>query len=200
MSTDLLPFNSTKLERDLSNTVSRVSAVPVIIKQVWNAVTCPSAILPWLAWALDVSNWDTTWTDDVKRATIANSVNLHRHSGTIGALKSALIALGYAITVNEYVSGPYTFGLSVDASSSGIPPAAYAQIESVALDVKNVRSKLTGLTVNLVSAANIYQATFAISGEVTAIYPVVATSLMSIASDFEGSAEATVDTASVLPA
>jgi phage tail P2-like protein len=80
----LLPPNATSQERDMANTVARISDVPVPVRDVWNVQTCPSAILPWLA-----------WSDDTKRAVIASSISLHRIKGTVASVKRALAVAGY---------------------------------------------------------------------------------------------------------
>ena len=46
MSNNLLPSNATTLERNLATVGADVVDVPVIVKQVWNADTCPTDVLP----------------------------------------------------------------------------------------------------------------------------------------------------------
>lgn len=95
MSNSLLPPNATPFELALEGATSRVSNVPLPIRDVWNVQTCPSAVLPWLAWAFDVNEWDSNWPDQVQRAVIAASVAVHKIKGTVGSVKQALAVAGY---------------------------------------------------------------------------------------------------------
>jgi len=69
--------------------------VPVPNATLWTPATCPAALLPWLAWALSVDEWDGTWPEERQRAVIAASVAVHRRKGTRGAVVAALAAAGY---------------------------------------------------------------------------------------------------------
>jgi hypothetical protein len=62
---------------------------------VWNPQTCPSNLLPWLAWALGVNEWDSNWPDATKRAVIAGSAALHKIKGTPQSIINALAAAGF---------------------------------------------------------------------------------------------------------
>lgn len=91
----LLPPNATAAERNLEAATERISDVPVPLRDTWNPDTCPASLLPWLAWQFSVDQWDANWTDDVKRAVIKSAVNVHRHKGTIGAVRAVFTALGF---------------------------------------------------------------------------------------------------------
>lgn len=90
--TSLLPHNATATERAIEAASDRPIAVPV--GDLWNPDTCPSALLPWLAWALSVDEWDPDWSDEAKRATIAASLEIHRRKGTVWAMRRALDVAG----------------------------------------------------------------------------------------------------------
>lgn len=87
---DLLPPNSTPLERALSGPTGRLTAIPTPIDALWRWDECPSNLLPWLAWALSVDFWDETWPDARKRALIRESFELHRKKGTLYGIKRYL--------------------------------------------------------------------------------------------------------------
>lgn len=90
----LLPLNSTQFEDALEAATSAMTDLPVPISALWDASRCPAAHLPWLAWALSVDEWDPTWTEDTQRAVIASSVEVHRHKGTVWAMRRALGVAG----------------------------------------------------------------------------------------------------------
>lgn len=95
----LLPPNASALERAIAATGAGIDTLPVAVRDTWNPTTCPPGLLPWLAWALAVDEWDEAWSDAVKRAVIADAVELHRHRGTVWSLKKALAPLGMAVDV-----------------------------------------------------------------------------------------------------
>lgn len=91
----LLPPNSTPLERAVDRSAAtRLAALPSVVASLWNAATCPAALLPYLAWARSVDEWDEGWGEEKKRATIAESRYIHQHKGTLSAIYRALAALG----------------------------------------------------------------------------------------------------------
>lgn len=93
-SPSLLPSNATPAERALELAMSRLSEIPVPIASLWSSADCPADVLPWLAHAMSVDAWKATWTTQTKRNVIAQSIDVHRHKGTVGAVKKALVAAG----------------------------------------------------------------------------------------------------------
>lgn len=91
----LLPQSASPAEYAMEQAVGRAEDVPVPIRPLWDAETCPVALLPWLAWALNIDEWDEQWTPAEKRASILAAVQIHRRKGTIGAIRRALTAAGY---------------------------------------------------------------------------------------------------------
>jgi phage tail P2-like protein len=89
----LLPRNSTPLERAASLAIGRFNP-PKIVPSLWNAATCPPAVLPFLAWALSVDEWDHDWSIDKKRAVIAAARQIHKKKGTPFSVRTALASLG----------------------------------------------------------------------------------------------------------
>ena len=79
----------------MEGAVSRLSDVPVLVRNVWNSQTCPANVLPWLAWALAVNEWDSNWPEETQRAVIAASAAVHRIKGTVASIKQALAVAGY---------------------------------------------------------------------------------------------------------
>ena len=89
----LLPPNSTPFERALSRTLGRFNP-PAVVPALWNAATCPPAVLPFLALALSVDEWDQRWSIDKKRNVIAAARYIHQHKGTPAAVRRALASVG----------------------------------------------------------------------------------------------------------
>lgn len=92
----LLPPNATAQELAIEQVTARIEDVPIPIKTLWNPHTCPVELLPWLAWAFGVDEWDSTWDEDIKRQVVASSLEIRKHKGTVWAVRQALISAGYA--------------------------------------------------------------------------------------------------------
>lgn len=127
MSRSLLPSSATAVERAIEASTQRIGAVPTPLSGTWNPETCPAHLLPWLAWALSVDNWDTRWSEQKKRAVIRESVMVHRKKGTRSALERALGALSVRIEFQEWFEPgaddirPHTFTLTTLANESLTP-------------------------------------------------------------------------------
>lgn len=94
--TRLLPANTTPLERAVEAALSQDIAVP--IGTLWNPAECPAVLLPWLAWALHITDgegWALAETVAQKRALIARSIELHRKKGTVWSVVEALRSIGF---------------------------------------------------------------------------------------------------------
>lgn len=148
----LLPKSATLLERALSAVAARLlDATHNVIRAVWDADRCPVHILPYLAQAWSVDEWDPAWSEAEKRQAIRDAIWLHRHKGTVGALKRALAQMGMPVTVSEWFrhgGAPYTFRLSVTLADGAAWTAEhYRRLLRVAIGAKNVRSHLDRIAV-----------------------------------------------------
>lgn len=172
----MLPPNATAQERALSETTARLSDVPLMVRHSWNPDTCPAELLPWLAWAFSVDEWDTTWTEQEKRDVIITSYEVHKHKGTIGAVRRALEPLGYLIEVVEWwettpKGDPYTFSIVMGTGSKPVTADLYAKAERIVLTYKNLRSHLRTLTVKADVRGSVYVAAALVDGADTTVYP-----------------------------
>lgn len=161
MSNGLLPSNSTPLEVALEEALSRFSDIPVDIRTLWNADTIPIALLPWLAWAYSVDEWDTAWSEQQKRQTVKTALEVQRIKGTIGAVKTALGALGIDIRVQEWFNqtpagDPYTFQVHVETTQIPVTKETLFKALQVIDVAKNLRSHLSAVLISSSSVANVY--------------------------------------------
>ncbi len=148
MNGDLLPPSATNAERAVSLACGPVINHP--IRKLWSPQECPAEILPWLASALSVDDWDGSWPEPIKRQAIAESVALHRRKGTPGALRRALQRLGYEVEIDTNTGEAYVFRLrfklSAGQSAGGVTLTdAINKATNIALRQKNVRSSLGGI-------------------------------------------------------
>ncbi len=176
MTVSLLPPNATALERAIERPSGRVDALPVPVDTVWSPETCPAALLPWLAWAFSVDTWNPAWSEKIKRQVIAQSFDVHRVKGTLGAVKRALAALDLDdVDVSEwfdYGGDPYFFRVDVELSTRGLSDTEFTDIVAAIDGAKNVRSWLERLRVFLAVWSAVPRIGAAIlCGETVTVYP-----------------------------
>ena len=129
----LLPGNSTPLERQAAQALAQIQRVPIPLRQLCNPDACPVDLLPYLAWAFSVDRWDSKWTEAAKRAAIRSSHYIHSRKGTIGALRRVVEPLGYLIEVLEWwqttpLGVPGTFAIKVGVLETGITEEMYQEL------------------------------------------------------------------------
>lgn len=93
----LLPPNYPKYGRAVDEAGAGLAELPVDIAKAWNPATCPEALLPFLAWGLSVDVWNSAWPVERRRAAVANSIDMHRHKGTLGGIRDHVAAVGSSV-------------------------------------------------------------------------------------------------------
>lgn len=174
----LLPGNSTLLERQAAQALAQIQRVPIPLRQLCNPDTCPVNVLPYLAWAFSVDRWDSNWTEATKRAAIRSSRYIHAHKGTIGALRRVVEPLGYLIEVMEWWETvpegvPATFALQVGVLETGITEEMYQELTWLIDDAKPLTRHLTGLAISLETQGSIQIGVAVYEGDVIDVYPPV---------------------------
>lgn len=201
---DLLPPNATAQERALANTIARISDVPLAARKMWNPDTIPANLLPWMAWAFSVDDWNNNWTEQEKRNVIKNSLFVHKHKGTLAAIKRAVEPLGYIIRIVEWwedtpQAEPYTFRLEVGLLDKGVDESIYDQFTRLIETNKNLRSHMKALTIKSEIKGVAYFGAGMVSGITTTVYPYAIENLDSAGGVFTAAAEQSVDAVSVYP-
>lgn len=204
MSDHLLPPNADPQERALSESIARLSDVPVLVRESWNPDTCPASLLPWLAWAYSVDDWAPDWTEQEKRDVIKQSLYVHKKKGTISAIERALTPLGYLIDVEEWWETtprgvPFTFKIVVGTTTKPISDDTYPKIEQLVNSSKNERSQLTGITIKAEVRGKFYAASALLSGEDTTVYPYQISEQQVTGALYYAAATQIIDTVSVRP-
>lgn len=93
---DLLPPNATVLERALAGVAAASADIDVPLRDLWHPDTCPAAVLPWLGetFALTGDNgWALAESEEARRNLIRGAVDLHRHKGTVAAIRAVVRSL-----------------------------------------------------------------------------------------------------------
>lgn len=149
MSRHLLPNNRSELEAALADSGALELDVERL-RGVADSARCPAALLPWLAWAMSVESWSEAADEAQRRALIRQSIPIHKHKGTAGAVRRAMAALGVSVEFKEwreYGGAPYTFRLTAWANDNHSPSREqvlsadlYSRLRRVVDDAKNERS------------------------------------------------------------
>lgn len=174
MSDRLLPTGSSSLEVAAAEALATLSTMNVPLRQLWNPQICPVQLLPYLAWAWSVDRWDSGWSESTKRAVVTAARYVHRHKGTIGAIRRVVEPLGYLIRVIEWWKTnetPGTFRLDVGVLDTGITEEMYNELERLIADAKPCSRHLIGLSINLDANGEIPVAVASYSGDELTVYP-----------------------------
>lgn len=159
----LLPPNASQFEQVVEAATARIGNAPVPNAQLWHPAQCPAHLLPWLAWALSIDEWDSHWPEDTQRQFIANSVQVHKNKGTLGAVKRALASLNIDTEITEWYEDqsqnnsthrePGTFTVSALIGHQGIDSALINNIDRIVQCNKRHSAHYT-LSLSLNSSAN----------------------------------------------
>ncbi|AWL12808.1 Baseplate protein [Saliniradius amylolyticus] len=99
----ILPSSASQLERVFEQIwAERLAAIERDIVHLWDTDNCRADLLPYLAWALSVDDWNDSWPVNVKRNVIKAGIRVHRHKGTLHAVQEALKALSVTAEVVEW--------------------------------------------------------------------------------------------------
>lgn len=170
----LLPVGSSPLEVAAAQACAQLERTPIPLIQLWDPQTCPVNLLPYLAWASSVDRWDESWPDAVKRNVVVNAHFIHRHKGTIGAIRRVVEPLGYLIKVIEWWKTnetPGTFRLDVGVLETGITEEMYPELERLIDDAKPCSRHLIGLSINLAVNGTIPISAASYDSDEMTIYP-----------------------------
>ena len=174
----LLPGNSTPLERQAAQALADIQRVPIPLRQLCNPDICPVNLLPYLAWAFSVDRWDSKWAEATKRSAIRSSHFIHSRKGTIGALRRVVEPLGYLIEVLEWwqttpLGVPGTFAIKVGVLETGITEEMYQELTWLIDDARPVTRHLTGLAISLETQGLLHIGVALYDGDEIDVYPPV---------------------------
>lgn len=175
MTESLLPVNATPSERAAAKACAEIDRLPVsVIHTLLNPDTCPENLLPYLAWAFSADHWDARWSVTTKRAVIKAAYFVHKHKGTIGALRRVVEPRGYLIRITEWWQTgdpPGTFRIDIGVMEHGVTPEIHAELERLIADAKPLSRHLRGLGVLLESRGTLPVAAGSYSGDTLTVYP-----------------------------
>ena len=129
--TSLLPPNATPLERAMEAiTADMLLPVDFDCRSLWSAEQCPVHLLPYLASAVGMDDWDDNWPEHIKRDGVATAIEVQSTKGTIYSIKKAAASFGVTTTVCEYRDNPATMApCSYTITATGGSAAIQASME-----------------------------------------------------------------------
>jgi len=202
---DLLPPNATPAERRLATVAANACDLPVeVLRTLWDPHTCPAWRLPSLAAERSVDRWDENWPEATKRKVIANAPFVHRHKGTVGALRRAVDPLGYLIRVLHWyqeipTATPGTFKLDIGVLDTGITEQMYAELERLIDDAKPLTRHMTGLAISMETRGPLYLGATCYLGDELTIYPYSPEAIEIRGQQWSGGITHTIDTMTIQP-
>lgn len=135
----LLPPNASRAERALEEAM--LSGIDLAaVGTLWNPQTCPAEVLPFLAWGLAISHWDSAWTVAEKRAAVLGAIPYHQRKGTRAAVEEVLARFHPLLTLVEWWEtspprAPHTFEVRAPALEIGADFLTAETAEAIIRDV-----------------------------------------------------------------
>ncbi|WNY35851.1 tail protein [Vibrio phage Vb_VaM_Valp1] len=151
MGTSLLPPNASKHEKDVEAVISPPLSFPN--RDIWNPDKCPEHLLPHLAWALSVDDWDSDWPVERKRQVIKDSIYIQRKKGTREAIERITSAIrGDQTEIKEWFEDkgrlqPGDFEVNYLSTSHPIDITELQKLIPAINNAKNVRSNFEGINI-----------------------------------------------------
>ena len=202
MSKSLLPPSASLLTQAVAAVCAASAAIPVPLRSLWNPWTCPPDLLPWLAWAFSVDHWDDSWPENIRRRMVADAFYIHRHKGTIAALRRAVSAYAILHEIREWWttdSTPGTFGLDIRVDDRGLSDDAFQEMMRLIYAVKPCSRHINSIIIRIVVEGHIYDGMVCYGGDIVTVYPYVPDRIPVHTDAFTASAIHLIDTLEVRP-
>ncbi|EJN3580719.1 phage tail protein I [Escherichia coli] len=174
MNERLLPPSAPPFLHHTEKGGQRLTALPVLINTLWDPDTCPAHLLPWLAWALSVDRWDESWSEEARRQIIRDSWLIHRHKGTISAMRRAVEPFGAILSITEWWENndpPGSFRLDIDISERGLTEETRLEMERMIATVRPVSRHLAAMKMTYVARGISHIASTTLTGDTVTVYP-----------------------------
>ncbi len=171
---DLLPSNSTVLERAVAVAMAVRDLDADAIRDLWDVEKCPAQFLPILAWTLAVDFWELATTDRQRRNLIRGAIQWHRKRGTPWAVKQALAAFefgGFEFDWKPKGAHWAEFDVSFNVTDRPVTEQTFEQVIRLIGAYKAGRSHLRNLTTVLTTRASVHVACATYGGDTVTVYP-----------------------------
>ena len=174
MSKTVLPPSASVFLKTVDRSGEKIRQLPVKLNTLWTADECPEVLLPWLAWTLSVDRWDKAWTEETRRDVIRESWMVHRHKGTISAMRRAIAPFGALLSITEWWENgdpPGSFRLNIDVTHAALTEATYQEMERMIALAKPVSRHLKALRLTYIAKGEVFTGAVSHSGDIIQVYP-----------------------------
>ena len=171
----LLQNGASTLEKRAAEILKSAVENPIVIADLINPEKCPEHLLSYLAWAFSVDKWDDTWSEEVKRIAIKQSFFIHKHKGTIAAVRRVVEPIGYLVELKEWFNTvpqgeAGTFSLTIEVPETGLNEQTYNELVRLISDVKPVSRHLKQLAVAVSPTGTVNAFLGQQTGEIISVY------------------------------
>ena len=174
---NLLPPNSTELERKVADKLGNNSNLPVNLRSLVTLNDVPSQFLPHLAWENSVDRWQQDWSEEIKKQQIKASFEIHKYKGTNYALRKIVEAFGYNVTIYEWwqevpMNEPGTFKIAIDTNNQELTEQRLQVLLQLIDDARPLTRHCKNIQINVKPSMAYFHALAACYvGEETTIFP-----------------------------
>lgn len=149
---DLLPPNSTELERNLAKARSEEIELEKRLNVLINIDSAPDQFLNFLAIQHSVDYWRDDWSPSLKRAILKQSFSRHKIKGTPASIKKSLEPFGYTPKLVEWWQTtpqgvPGTFYLELDLVGKELSEEVYKEVNRLVEENKPASRHLSNLQI-----------------------------------------------------
>lgn len=201
------PLRGNERMEALAGLIARLSALPVERPLINLVDIVAASALPVLGEQFHImgnEGWNYAKNKADRRALIKKAIELHRHKGTPWAVRTAIdTALGSVETTIEewfdYNGTPYRFRLLLTLLDGGMLAEGLAKARAIALETKNVRSHLDGITVAMSQKYDVHCGAAMCLGNAVTVWPAAVTDIESSFAAYAGYGAHLQNTLTVFP-
>lgn len=176
---NLLPPNSTELEKKIAEVLSDNTNLPINISSLVTLENVPSQFLPHIAWEKSVDRWQQNWTDDFKIKQIKTAFDLHKYKGTNYALRRLFESFGFSLTIYEWwqespKNEPGTFQITIDTLNQELSEETINTLLQLFDDARPLTRHCRNIQINVPpNFGQLHALAGCYSGDETTIFPEV---------------------------
>lgn len=141
----VLPSSATRLAKAVDRALARqLDALPLPVRDAWDADKVSLDILPWMAWGVGKRTWSTEWPEATRRALVRTAIPTARRMGSVQSVNDVLAAFGGALTIREWwemspPGPPFTFSVVLNLNGATGDTVTARYVEEVAEEIRWVK-------------------------------------------------------------
>lgn len=114
----LMPPAASRFERGFAQLAALLTNLDYPVEALFDPLTCPLDILPWLAWAVSIDRWDGAWSDEEKRLAVASAIAEQQRKGSRLSVEQVAVSFDDLIAIIPWHEAtpprdPFTFEVNL---------------------------------------------------------------------------------------